>query len=431
MQGNNLRHKASKLSESSIYWPAVLFACVFEPLEEQIKLAVLIFGLVVMAIHRRGDIELQFPNCSGLLFSIVLFGFISGLANGQIGDFGFYKFLRDVAYYISPFLLWILGCGMGRGIADEERFWTTLFAMGVAAAASTFVVGFLSNGVGLTLDSFKANELTIYPIVLLLVSPKDWKWRNSHKKLAFVLGVFDAIVLLLTLSRTTIICLVFILVILSARSLPRFSRTVTMGLICIAGAAVLVSFMPSSTTETFMDKVANSLTEVSSDNAIWTETAITQNWRGFEKYCAANNFKNADSFTKLFGNGFGYQLYMGGYAFLVVNDPSGGIPFLHNGYYSVLFKCGALSLVALIFFFVFHLIRMLGMWFKTGRYIDGLSLGILVCLAFCSYVIEGLFIPSGMYYFTLPLAMMFGLLLPENDDDKSNRLIRGNRRVRI
>ena len=420
-----LQRRAYESKMPSVYWPAVLFACVFEPLGEEYKLLVVVFGLLVMVLHRKGDLELRLPNYSGLIVAVVLFGLFSGLVNGQVEEFGIYKFLRDVAYYISPFLLWIVGCGMGKAVANEERLWTTLFAMSVAAAFSTLVVGVASNGVGLTLDSFKANELTIYAIVLLLAAPKSWKWRSSHKKLACALGIFDAVVLLLTLSRTTIICLVFILVIISARSFPRFSRTVTMGLICFAGAAVLVSFMPSPTTTTFMDKVANSLTEVSSDNVIWTDTAITQNWRGYEKYCATTNFENADSFTKLFGNGFGYQLYMGGYAFLVVNDPSGGIPFLHNGYYSVLFKCGALGLGALILFYVLHLLRMFGMWFKNGRYIDGLSLGILVCLAFCSYVIEGLFIPSGMYYFTLPLEMAFGLSSAKDSNDKSNGLIKG------
>lgn len=417
-----MHRKAIESTMSSVYWPAVLFACVFEPLNEECKLIAIMFGIFLMIVHRKGDFELGLPNYSGFLAVVVISGLFSGLINGQIEKFGTYKFIRDFFYYISPFLLWIFGCNIGQAIADEERFWTTLFAMSFGAATSTLIVGLVSKGVGLTLDSFKANELTIYAIVLLVAAPKGWKWKNNHKKLAYLLGTIDGIILLLTLSRTTIICLCIILVLISVRSLSRFSRSMTLGLICLVGAVVLLSFMPSSTTETFMNKITNSLTEVSSDNIIWTDTAVTQNWRGYEKFCAATNYENADSFTRLFGNGFGYQLYMGGYAFLVVNDSSGGIPFLHNGYYSVLFKCGIIGLIALILFYILHLVKMLKKWFKTGRYIDGLSLGVLVCLVFCSYVIEGLFIPSGMYYFTLPLAMAFGLSLAKNGNNQPNTL---------
>lgn len=169
--------------------------------------------------------------------------------------------------------------------------------------------------------------------------------------------------------------------------------------------------MPVNVTSSFMDKVANSLDEVSSSGNVWTESTINQNWRGYEKYCAIRNFNHADSFIKLFGNGFGYQLDMGGYSSLVVKGSSGGIPFLHNGYFSVLFKCGMLGLFCLIMFFVLQMVSAFKNWFSSGEYIDGLVAGILVCLAFCSYVIEGIFIPSGMYYFTLPLAMIYGLSL--------------------
>lgn len=410
---------------SPVYWPAVLLACVYEPLGEEIKLVLVVLGLFVTAVHRRGDLELRLPKRSGFLIAIVIFGLVAGLVNGQIEEFGAYKFFRDLAYYVSPFLLWILGCGMGKAVANEERFWTTLFAMSVAAAVSTLVAGVMKNGLYLNLGTFKANELMIYALVLLVADPEGWGWKEKHTKLAWALGAFDAIVLLLTLSRTTIVCLALVVLLLALRSFSRFFRALAIGLVCCGCAVILLASMPSSTSNQFLDKFSNSLTEVSSSRVVWTDVEVTQNWRGYEKYCATNNFENAGSFTKLFGNGFGYQLPMGGYAYLVVQDPSGGIPFLHNGYYSVLFKCGALGLVALFLFYGLHFWELFRLWLRGGKFIDGLSLGMLAGLIFCTYVIEGLFIPSGMYYFTLPLAMAFGLKLCKSESEEPTGLNAG------
>lgn len=394
-----------------IYWPIVLFALVFEALGEEIKLLLVVFGLLVMTVRFRADIDLRMPRYVPLLIFIIVFGLLSSVLNGQLDQFGIYKFVRDVAYYASPFLLWIFGCNIGKVIAEEDGFWTTLFAMSAAAAVGTIVVGIANNGIALTMSSFKANELMIYAVVLFAVPPENWRWRKEHRNAVLFWTVFDAIALVITLSRTTIICLAVVLVVLAMKSFSHFFRVTIIGIICIAFVAGSVSLMPVNVTSSFMDKVANSLDEVSSSGNVWTESTINQNWRGYEKYCAIRNFNHADSFTKLFGNGFGYQLDMGGYSSLVVKGSSGGIPFLHNGYFSVLFKCGMLGLFCLIMFFALQMVSAFKNWFSNGEYIDGLVAGILVCLAFCSYVIEGIFIPSGMYYFTLPLAMIYGLSL--------------------
>ena len=405
------RNTSVSQNKTVIYWPIVLFALVFEALGQEIKLLLIVFGLLVMTIRLRADIDLKMPKYSSLLFLIPALGFLSGVLNGQLDQFGTYRFVRDIAYYVSPFLLWIFGCSIGKRIAEEDSFWSTLFAMSVADAVSTIVVGVVNNGFTLSMSSFKANELMIYAVVLVLMPPESWKLRAEHRNAVLLWTAFDAIALLITLSRTTIICLAFIFIVMAMKSFSHFFRAMAVGVLCVLFAVSIVSLMPAAVTSSFMDKVANSLDEVSSSGNVWTESSINRNWRGYEKYCAIKNFDHADSFSKLFGNGFGYQLDMGGYSSLVVKGSSGGIPFLHNGYFSVLFKCGLLGLFCLLLFFCLQMVKAFKNWFSSGNYLYGLVAGILVCLAFCSYVIEGNFIPCGMYYFTLPLAMIYGLSL--------------------
>lgn len=170
-----------------INWPIVLFALVFEALGEEIKLLLVVFGLLVMTVRFRADIDLRMPRYVPLLILIIVFGLLSGVLNGQLDQFGIYKFVRDVAYYASPFLLWIFGCNIGKVIAEEDGFWTTLFAMSAAAAVGTIVVGVANNGIALTMSSFKANELMIYAVVLFAMPPENWRWRKKTSKCGSVL----------------------------------------------------------------------------------------------------------------------------------------------------------------------------------------------------------------------------------------------------
>lgn len=397
---------SSKIKEKVVYWPAVLFVAAFFILPEEMKLALTVATLVAIAVARKGRLLLSFPRYSGLLMVIPLIGLLSGAINGHF-DSGAYKYFRDVAYYVSPFLVWLLGSAMGAAQRDENGFWTTLYFMAFSSSLSMILQGIFTGAAAqLSLSSFNANEMVVYAPILLFMSPKSWIWRNEHKKLVWVMDLVSFIAIVISLSRTTLICLAIMLLVFAVRSIPRFAKTVSAGTVLIALLLMAVSIFPSSASIEFFDKIGNSLTEVSSSQIVWDESSVNINWRGYEKYCAEVDFDNSSSFEQLFGHGDGYLMPVGSYSNLVTGDS--GLPFLHNGFYSLLIKCGALSVVLLLAFYILQASRLFSGWIRTGHEMTGLALGMLLCLVVCSYVIEGLFIPSALYFFTFPLAMIFG-----------------------
>ena len=249
--------------------------------------------------------------------------------------------------------------------------------------------------------------------MLMILPPKGWVWRVEHKKTALALFAVDALAVAISLSRTTLICLIVMLFVLAIRSFSHFFKVVTIGGVTFCAVVLLISFMPSDASGIFFEKIGNSLNEVSSSRFVWTDSDVVQNWRGFEKYQAINAFDGAETIDQVFGFGYGYQLNMAGYGYLVGADGQ-GIPFLHNGYYSVLLKCGIVGVGLLLLFYAASLVVAVNRMIKQGTYLSKMVVGLLACLIISSYVIEGLFIPSSLYYFVLPLGLFYGRALGLN-----------------
>lgn len=392
----------------TVYWTPVIFAAVFFVLFEQMRLAVVVASLLILSFKRKGDVSLSLPRHAGLLVAILAIGLLSGFVNGQIDTYGPYKFLRDMAYYISPFLLWILGSAFGSKLRTANMFWTTLFFMAFASALSMFAQGALDGGAAsLGLDSFSANEMVVYAPVLIALSPRSWEWKREHRKAAYAMALVSVAAIIVSLSRTTLICMMLLLLAFAVRSFSRSVKYASIAVVLAMFFVAAMSLFPSSVSNEFFDKIGNSLTEVSSSERVWDATTVNTNWRGYEKYCAEVDFNNADTATKLFGHGYGFLMDVGAYTALVTSDA--GLPFLHNGYYSLLVKCGLVGVFLLLVFYALHAVALYGRWIRSGDEMIGLALGTILCLIVCSYVIEGLFIPSSLYFFTLPLAMIFGL----------------------
>ena len=403
-------------SNAAVYWPAVVFVAIFFVVSEEIRLIMTVASILLLIIKYRGDFKLSLPPYSALVILIPLIGMVSGTVNGQFDSFGSYKFIRDVAYYFSPFLLWFLGCSMGARQRNVNSFWTTLFFMSFSSSLSMIVQGLLNGGAStFTLSSFNANEMVIYAPILMILSPDSWTWRGSHKRAAWCITGVSMFAIIISLSRTSLICLLVFLLVFSLRSLPRFLKTIMLGLACVLVILAATSFFPSDVSNEFFTKIGNSITEVSSSKTLWDEVSINTNWRGYEKYCAQLDYRFSDTHTKLFGHGFGYLMSVGLYSSLVTGDV--GLPFLHNGYYSLLVKCGSISVLLLLVFYGLHAFILTKMWIVSGDEVTGIALGMLLCLAICSYVIEGLFIPSALYFFTLPLAMIYGAQLSARRTD--------------
>lgn len=112
-----------------------------------------------------------------------------------------------------------------------------------------------------------------------------------------------------------------------------------------AGMAAAYGTFPA-VFHSFMERLANSLTEISHAHAPWNHIAIVTNWRGYEVYCELQKFRQAGMIEQILGGGFGAQLDVKGKAYLVTTEPT--LPFLHNGYFSILMIWGICGCAAYI-----------------------------------------------------------------------------------
>ncbi len=99
----------------------------------------------------------------------------------------------------------------------------------------------------------------------------------------------------------------------------------------------------------YIERLANSLAEISYLHAPWNHAAIVTNWRGYEVYCELQKFRQAGVIEKIFGGGFGAQLDVHGKAYLVTTEPT--LPFLHNGYFTILMIWGICGCAAYFLMF--------------------------------------------------------------------------------
>lgn len=362
----------------------------------------------------------------------VLFMIALSLVVGLFSSYSLVKVFRDFVYYLMPFSYCAAAGYFAKRLMHEDDVLTSLMYASFAVAVITFAQGALSASTstgGLSVNSFTANEMIAYPVVFLLIRPSGWNFFKKKPFMAAVIVAFCLAMTVLTLSRTTLLFILLILVIAHAASGNSAGTIGKIIFISFIVAILTLCLVPESTMNSFVGKITNSFTEMSSVN-IWTQDTIVQNWRGYELDCAFSDFDKADVFTKLFGRGFGYLLPVNGLEYLVT-DEAGGINTLHNGYISVLIKNGLFGLALLVIFFAVNIARAYRVAKQERSYSRQLALAVAVAIAVCSYFITGVFSPSAMYVFVVPFYLFAsiegsGSELTQRGQSRNERNLRNN-----
>ena len=147
---------------------------------------------------------------------------------------------------------------------------------------------------------------------------------------------------------------------------------------------IAVSYLLPNVWTSFIDKIMNSVTEISASNS-WSDYNI--NWRGFEVYSAKKVFSQYSIFAQVFGKGFGSTVDVGGYAYLVTSEAA--LPYLHNGYYTTLIKGGICGMVLTIGYYLTMIHRYIKL--NILRYEKRLCIGMVASMAVSMAVIHGFF----------------------------------------
>lgn len=208
---------------------------------------------------------------------------------------------------------------------------------------------------------------------------------NTQSKLVLVVML---VVLLMSLSRTTYVCIIALILmfLFFSRNFTIFWKSIKYLLFGLLVVFVFIGIIPENIKVTLLKKITNSLAESSSNNDWNSILNVNTDWRGFEKYSTVQQFNTSPFINKIFGNGIAVGIYVGNYA-LLVGVSTVYIPYLHNSFYTILSKLGVLGLIMFISYFSVNFIVLI---FKSRQNILYLlPAGLLVLLTISSYTVQG------------------------------------------
>ena len=331
------------------------------------------------------------PKMPGGICYWVLFLILVAVGAGYFNpaERGYWPYLRDIIDFTSLFLYWFAASEIIRtNQYDTKTVYKIIVLYSVILSAggllqrvsgyqgtsedfSSFVasggVSQFTLAIGLYLSLFKPSVIEKYYFSRFLDLLAD----------IVLLGTFA-----LSFSRTTVI--IFLCLVITGQY-NRMSAIIKCILLGIVGL-IAVSYLLPNVWTSFIDKIMNSVTEISASNS-WSDYNIVNNWRGFEVYSAKKVFSQYSIFAQVFGKGFGSTVDVGGYAYLVTSEAA--LPYLHNGYYTTLIKGGICGMVLTIGYYL----AMIHHYMKLNilRYEKRLCIGMVASMAVSMAVIHGFF----------------------------------------
>lgn len=332
------------MSRSLIFTLSILFSLYALPIEKLFPALGVLLVCRILMHESRFRVNL-FPGMGIYLFFLIS-GMAIGLYNMSIQKCPPRYVLKDMVYVLFPLLFWL----MGKNTAlEKDEGITSLFTAGVVVSCCDLagcLLKIFQNGVSeMTLYQYRrmvgaGHPLTVITLFLYIYMPQSIKIKKKTAYGCIIILLAD---LLIHFSRITLLnTCIFLLYLKILKNPVKFfpylaAASAGMAAVCGAFPAVFRSYI---------DRLANSLTEISHAHAPWNHAAIVTNWRGYEVYCGLQKFRQAGMIERIFGGGFGAQLDVQGKAYLVTTEPT--LPFLHNGYFSILMIWGICGCAAYI-----------------------------------------------------------------------------------
>lgn len=344
----------------------------------------IVFGFVLGSSIKK---YVKLPGRGIYLLLVIQCAFVGTLELMQ-GFTTAWPFLRDLISISLIPLYWVAAQYFLSRFSSRKVDFLYNFVVSCSIVSTIKLIGNFSTLVSGSISISRVDEWLISISVFLIICYYKTLF-NGHRYAGFFISTVIVLEFVLGFSRTSIIILV---VLLCSRILlhPKILAKVVF---LISAAVLVASFTFKNQFQELMDKFVRSLTEVSS-NDIWNAEQITWNWRGFEVYCAKQKFLDGALIDKIFGWGFGSEIDAFGYSRLVTNE--GSLPYLHNGYYTMLIKGGLLGLLFLFLFYINLIVRIV----KRFQDLKRLSLFVVLITAMLitSYVIGGLFVSANFYW---------------------------------
>lgn len=366
-----------------------------------ILIAILFYEIVINHKNLRSYL---FPGISIYIYFLFA-GLFIGICHIFFQSYAARDILKHIVYVLFPLLFWMVGKNINFGKEEWEVRVTALFAAGVLVSLYdlfTSLFKILTSMIsGMSLYEFRkmigtGHPLTMITLFLYIFLSESITFK---KKQAYYCIALLSVDLFLHFSRINLLNLLIFL--LFSGNMKKPVKFIQYCILIIAGLTVFYIIFPS-VFENYVDRFMNTLTEISYSNfkENWDHVSIVTNWRGYEAYCEIQKFQSVSVFEKVMGGGFGARLDVYGKAYLVTTEKT--LPFLHNGYFTVLMIWGILGCA---FFIVMLVLLYAGNVRLRGRE-QGFWKALVVVMALDTMVVHGPFFSTSAASLFLYLSIL-------------------------
>ena len=390
------------------YLPIIIFMLIQNFISNELFFIIgLIYVCYNIFLNNKMKIFKPFKEYS-ILIIFLIWGFILGLINIVLGDTNKNDFFRDIFYFVNPLVYIYIGAMYAKNNVDIYKIFNSFIISGTILSLLSFVnilLNISSLNMAFTVQAWRdisGDGIMVASIAMAIIFSKTIpKEERMSKKVIIVATIIMLLQFLITLSRTNIMILIimYTIFILNDKDYKKVLKNILITTSFIG--ILLFSFykiLPSSISQNFLNKILDSSKEISAKHKWDTLAEIQGNWRGYETYCAKEEWKKSDGINQIIGNGFGKRIYVGTYAFDLLKqvDYSGNkadsIPVLHNGYFTMLIKLGVLGMMLYVIFYLLIINKAVKNIKKYPNNIYGktlLSIGIILLIM--TYFLNGLY----------------------------------------
>lgn len=313
------------------------------------------FGLSVvlfMYILINNRFRLRYPVRLGVVFYVifVVFCFAVGLTRYNLRDC-----IRDL-FYIVPTVMWIfIGCNLK--INNQKSMLKTLYLYCAIIAFNAWITFLLEPKFNFDyLRNVFGEQVYSVGFIMpaMLVQVLVLKETIFTKSIDFFLLILMSSQCLFSFGRMSILqplieLFVMCFLLMRVNKSTTFLSRIFMIIGCIGLViAVALSFIPESLMNIFIDKFVRSFTEINSSQSYNLYGEAISNWRGYEIYAAKELWKSGNILEQIFGFGLGKGIKINyvpsEFKFVTTSE----IPLLHNGFFTILIKCGIVGVMSLV-----------------------------------------------------------------------------------
>jgi hypothetical protein len=317
-------------------------------------------------------------------------------------NYSFYSNIQGFFYMSLPVIMVIMGYQIFK-LLTFNQFLIYLIYIGTILSLIYISIVIYKVGFRAFLSPYEEARFVVgsgspASILALIVSAYSKQYglklfKDKIQKVAFI--IINLAGIYLFASRTYWVVLAIFLVMYNLKLIAK--HQIIFFFIFCAGLLFVVLFPIKvtgeiTTTKSLFVKMIKTFSELQISN-FQTYSDINIHFRGYEAYRALMTYLDGSFFNLLFGHGLGKHIDLKTPVYLAGQNWS-TVPWIHNGYFFVLVKEGAIGLVSLIAFFV-HVIwigyRNLGKKNTEKRFISLLIISCTFSLILTNYVISSMF----------------------------------------